>query len=99
VARLAFDASLRLGLAFAGSEIAMQVGGYELGTGAGRLLGAIAAYVGLALLALIGSWMIRNSLRHHSEAAFDATPGASLLMTSPAISGAAQAPDKQHRTR
>ena len=37
VARLPFDASLRLGLAFAGSEIAMQVIGYALGVGADRL--------------------------------------------------------------
>jgi putative Mn2+ efflux pump MntP len=86
VARLAFGASVRLGLAFAGSEIAMQMVGYGLGTGAGRLLGAIATYVGFALLALIGSLMIRDSSRQQSEAGFDATHGAGLLMTCLSIS-------------
>jgi manganese efflux pump family protein len=86
VAQLAFDASLRLGIAFAGAEIAMQVVGYELGTGAGRLLGAIATYLGLALLALIGGLMVWNSFRHQSEAEFDVTRGAGLLITSLSIS-------------
>ncbi len=64
VARLTFNASLRLGLAFAGSEIAMQMIGYALGVGAGRVLGDVAAYIGFALLAFIGVVMIRNSFRH-----------------------------------
>ena len=42
VARLPFEASLRLGSAFAGSEIAMQVIGYALGVGAGQMLGEVA---------------------------------------------------------
>jgi putative Mn2+ efflux pump MntP len=46
VARLAFDASLRVGIAFASSEIAMQIIGYGLGVGASHMLGEIAAYVG-----------------------------------------------------
>jgi putative Mn2+ efflux pump MntP len=86
VARLAFDASVCLGLAFAGSEIVMQMVGYGLGTGAGRLLGAIATYVVFALLALIGSLMIRDSYRHQSETGFDATHGAGLLLTWMSIS-------------
>jgi putative Mn2+ efflux pump MntP len=86
VARLTFDASMRVGFAFAGSEIAMQVVGYELGAGAGKMLGEIATYIGLILLALVGSLMIRNSFQHRSEAEFDATKGAGLLMTSLSIS-------------
>jgi putative Mn2+ efflux pump MntP len=86
VARLPFDASLRLGVAFAGSEIAMQVIGYALGTGAGRMLGDVAAYMGFALLASIGFVMIRKSFRHSSEAAFDATRGMGLVLTSLSIS-------------
>ena len=39
VMKLALDASVRLGCAFATSEIAMQVLGYVLGTGAGKMLG------------------------------------------------------------
>ena len=86
VARLPFDASLRLGVAFAGSEIAMQLIGYALGAGAGRMLGDIAAYMGFALLAFIGFVMIRKSFRHFSEATFDATKGMGLLLTSLSIS-------------
>ena len=86
VARLPFDASLRLGVAFAGSEIAMQVIGYALGTGAGRMLGDVAAYMGFALLASIGFVTVRKSFRHFSEAAFDATRGMGLVLTSLSIS-------------
>jgi putative Mn2+ efflux pump MntP len=57
-----------------------------LGAGAGKILGAIAAYDGLALLASIGGLMIRNSFRHSSEPEFDATRGAGLLITSLSIS-------------
>jgi manganese efflux pump family protein len=86
VARPAARASIRLGAAFAGSEIAMQVIGYELGAGAGAMLGVIATYVGLFLLALVGALMIRNSFRHVSETGFDATTGFGLLITSLSIS-------------
>jgi putative Mn2+ efflux pump MntP len=86
VTRLAFDASIRVGCAFAGSEIAMQVIGYALGSGAGRIFGVLATYVGLVLLAAIGGMMIRNSFRDFSEPAFDATRGTGLVMTSLSIS-------------
>ncbi len=77
-------ASIKLGFAFAGSEIAMQLIGYELGTGVGIMLGEIAAYIGSALLAFIG--VIRSSLHTETAAKFDATRGAGLLMTSLSIS-------------
>jgi len=86
VTRIAVKARLRLGFAFACSEIVMQVVGYELGAGAGKILGEVATYIGLALLAAIGGLMIRNSLRHPSEAEFDVTRGAGLLVTSLSIS-------------
>lgn len=86
VSRVAFDASMRLGVAFSGAEIAMQAVGYGIGTGAGRLLSEIATYLGLALLALIGSLMIWNSRRHKSQAGFDATRGAGLLVTALSVS-------------
>ena len=50
------------------------------------MFGEIAAYVGFALLALIGLLMIRSSHRHLSEANFDATRGAGLVMASLSIS-------------
>jgi putative Mn2+ efflux pump MntP len=86
VMQLAVNARLRLGLAFAGSEVAMQVVGYEVGEGAGKMLGEVATYAGFALLATIGCLMIRNSFRHPSEEDFDATRGGGLLITSLSIS-------------
>jgi putative Mn2+ efflux pump MntP len=86
VAGLAYDASLRVGLAFTSSEIAMQVIGYGLGTAACQMLGEIAAYAGFALLASIGLLMIRKSFRHSSEAKFDATRGTGLIIASLSIS-------------
>jgi manganese efflux pump family protein len=86
VSKLAFKASLRLGIAFAGSEIIMQLIGYGLGTGAGKFLGEVATYVGLILLAIIGGLMIRNSMQHPTKAEFDATRGAGLFITSLSIS-------------
>ncbi|HKD67516.1 MAG TPA: manganese efflux pump [Candidatus Binataceae bacterium] len=86
VARLAWDASLRVGVAFASSEIIMQVVGFGLGTGLGRMIGEVASYVGFALLALVGFFMIRASIRGEEEAKFDATRGAGLLLTSLSIS-------------
>jgi putative Mn2+ efflux pump MntP len=71
VARLAYDASLRVGLAFATSEIAMQIIGYGLGAGASQMLGQIAAYARFALLGSIGLVMIRKSFRHSSESTFE----------------------------
>jgi putative Mn2+ efflux pump MntP len=86
VTRLAFDARVRMGCAFAGSEIVMQVVGYGLGSGAGKMLGDVATYIGFGLLALIGLLMIRSSMRHSAEANFDVTRGSGLLMTSLSIS-------------
>lgn len=61
VMQLALNARLRLGVAFAGSEIAMQVVGYELGAGAAKVLGEVATYIGLVLLATIGCVMIQRT--------------------------------------
>ena len=62
VMQLPLNARLRLGFAFAGSEIVMQIVGYELGAGAGKVLGGVATYIGLALLATIGCVMIRSRI-------------------------------------
>jgi manganese efflux pump family protein len=86
VMQLALDARMRLGFAFAGAEIAMQVVGYLLGAGAGRMLGQVATWIGLALLAFIGCLMLRNSFRHQSEPKLDVTRGAGLLITALSIS-------------
>ena len=86
VARVTREASFKLGLAFAGSEVMMQAIGYELGSGLGKLLGEIGAYAGFALLALVGVFMIGNSLGKTPETKFTATRGIGLLMTSLSIS-------------
>jgi len=89
VARLQFNAGLKVGLAFAGSEIVMQAVGYELGARAGRILGEIAVYSGIALLGLIGALMIRSSRRglmQVSSGGFKATEGAGLLITALSVS-------------
>jgi manganese efflux pump family protein len=86
VTRLAWDASVRVGAAFASSEIIMQVVGFGLGAGLGRMVGEVASYTGFALLALVGFFMIRASIREDAERKFDATRGAGLLLTSLSIS-------------
>ena len=86
VAGLAWGASVRVGLAFASSEIIMQMVGYGLGTGLGRMIGEVASYTGFALLALVGVFMLRGSVHDDVETKFDATRGAGLLLTSLSIS-------------
>lgn len=56
-----WSARVRLGVSFAVAEVLMQVVGYAIGTGAGRVVGAIAPYVGFAILALVGCFIVRES--------------------------------------
>jgi|SRR5579872_5216248 len=86
ITQIPWQASVRLGASFATAEIIMQVIGYELGTGAGKLFGIIAEWIGLGLLAMVGVFMIRESFRHSKQKAFDPTRGAGLLVASLSIS-------------
>jgi putative Mn2+ efflux pump MntP len=86
VARVAAEVRLRLGVAFATSEIAMQLIGYELGRRAGEMLGEAAAFIGFGLLGLIGLLMVRKALQGGSEEQFDGTTGVGLVMTALSIS-------------
>lgn len=86
ITRLVWDAKVRLGVAFASAEIIMQVVGYGLGTGAGKMIGEVASYAGFALLAVVGAFMLRSAMREDPEAEFDATRGHALLLTSLSIS-------------
>jgi putative Mn2+ efflux pump MntP len=52
----------------------------------GRILGEVASYIGFVLLALVGPFIIRDSLLHASEGEFEATRGVGLLMNSLSIS-------------
>lgn len=86
IAQVSREASIRLGLSFASSEIVMQVIGYQLGVGAGKLLGEIGSYAGVALLVVVGAMLIRESMRDEPEPNFEATRGLGLIMTSLSIS-------------
>ncbi len=86
VARLGLRASLRVGSAFAVSEVAMQLIGYGLGAQASLMLGKVADDLGLALLFLIGCLMIVKSSEYLAEAHFDTAKGAGLLLASLSIS-------------
>ncbi len=77
---------VRLGISFAAAEILMQLVGFELGTGAGRLFGEIAEWSGLGLLALVGVFMIRESFPKEERPGFDLTRGVGLLIASLSIS-------------
>jgi putative Mn2+ efflux pump MntP len=76
----------RVGAAFAAAEVVMQILGAAIGTGAGRIVGEIAAYSGFAILALIGVWIFRESLGDDHGLSEKATSGLGLLATSTSIS-------------
>jgi putative Mn2+ efflux pump MntP len=61
IMRLPWRSRVRLGFAFSGAEVVMQVVGYAVGTGAGRIVGTIADYVGFAVLAGVGVFVVRES--------------------------------------
>jgi putative Mn2+ efflux pump MntP len=86
VAQIAWNLRIRLGVVFTIAELLMQVMGYGLGTGAGRLLGEVATYGALALLALVGVFMIRSSYSDGEHASFDASRGTGLVMVAISIS-------------
>jgi putative Mn2+ efflux pump MntP len=61
IMQIPWNSRIRLGLAFSGSEVIMQVIGYGIGTGAGDLVGVIANYAGFAVLAGVGLYIFRES--------------------------------------
>jgi len=61
IMQLPWNSRIRLGLAFSGSEVIMQLIRYAIGTGAGELVGVIANYVGFAVLAGVGIFIFRES--------------------------------------
>jgi putative Mn2+ efflux pump MntP len=86
ITKAEWSTRIRLGAAFATAEITMQLIGYELGTGAGKLFGEIAEWLGFGLLAVVGAFMIHESFEESSKAPFDLTRGVGLLITSLSIS-------------
>jgi manganese efflux pump family protein len=85
VMRIAWSARIRLGLAFSFSEVLMQVIGYGIGTGAGRLVGTIAAYAGFFILAGVGVFIVRESLERGTQK-FRPDSGWGLVAASASVS-------------
>jgi len=52
-----------LSIAFAASEVFMQGVGYFIGTGAGRIIGTVSTYVGFAVLAGVGAYIVYESFQ------------------------------------
>jgi putative Mn2+ efflux pump MntP len=61
IMQIPWNARIRLGFAFSGAEVLMQIIGYAIGTGAGHLVGTIADYAGFAILAGVGIFIVRES--------------------------------------
>ncbi len=77
---------LRLGLAFSTAEILMQIVGLLLGAGLGRIVGVIAGWIGLIVLAAIGVWILREGFSSDSDREFNVTTAGGLLLASLSIS-------------
>jgi putative Mn2+ efflux pump MntP len=85
IMKSAWGARLRLGLAFASAEVIMQVVGYGLGTGVGRIVGTVTDYLGFVVLAGVGFFIIRESYAT-SETQFNVDSGWGLVAASASIS-------------
>jgi manganese efflux pump family protein len=83
---LPWGSRLRLGAAFAFAEIFMQVLGFVLGAGFGRIVGDVAAWIGLTVLAGIGVWIFIESFKKDDEHDFDVQKPVGLLLASISIS-------------
>jgi manganese efflux pump family protein len=84
VMRMPWRGRLRLGVAFSVAEVAMQLLGYAIGTGAGRIAGVVAIYAGFAILATVGVYIFRESAV--VEPTFKADSGWGLVAASASIS-------------
>jgi manganese efflux pump family protein len=76
---------IRLGIAFSLAEILMQVIGLSLGAGFGRLVGTVATWAGLIVLAGIGVWILREGFSEREHEFAVKTP-AGLVLASLSIS-------------
>jgi putative Mn2+ efflux pump MntP len=83
---LPWNSRLRLGATFAFAEIFMQVLGYVLGSAFGRIVGDVAAWIGLAVLAGIGVWILYEGFRKEGGHDFDVEAPLGLLLASLSIS-------------
>ncbi|GAC1456160.1 MAG: hypothetical protein PVSMB8_13760 [Vulcanimicrobiaceae bacterium] len=81
-----WNVRIRVGFVFAAAEIGMQLLGIGIGTGAGHLVGEVAAYAGFTTLALIGLFMLRESFAEHDDLSLKATSGIGLVIAAASIS-------------
>ena len=77
---------LRIGLAFASAEIAMNLIGASLGVVAGKLLGDTAGYLGFIALIGVGVYMIWESRKESEEPRLDMSRGWGLFIAALSIS-------------
>ncbi len=78
---------LRIGAAFATSEVAMNCVGALLGAIAGRVVGGVAGYIGFAALVGLGLYMIVESMREAAKRKpIDMSRGWGLAVASLSIS-------------
>ncbi len=78
---------IRIGAAFAVSEVGMTLIGVALGHVAGQLLGASAGYLGFAALVGVGGYMIYEALHGTDESGgFDLSRGWGLVLGALSIS-------------
>jgi len=78
---------IRIGIAFATAEIAMNLIGAGLGAVLGKLLGDIEGYIGFAALFGLGCYMIYESRREaHMKQPLDMSKGWGLFIASLSIS-------------
>ena len=64
----------------------MQLVGLMLGTGLGRVVGQIATWIGLVVLAGIGFWMLREGSSEDENHEFDVSNAGGLALASLSIS-------------
>jgi putative Mn2+ efflux pump MntP len=85
IMQIDWKARLRIGAAFSFAEVFMQIVGYAIGTGAGRIVGTIADYVGFAVLLGVGIFIFRESFSS-VEPKFAVVSGWGLILASASIS-------------
>jgi len=75
-----------LGAAFSAAEIAMLIAGLTIGAGVGHVLGTIAQWIGLAVLAGIGAWMLYEGFSQTCTLEFDVVSPGGLMLAALSIS-------------
>jgi len=85
IMQVPWSSRIRLGLSFSGAEVLMQIIGYGIGTGAGKVLGTIADYAGFAVLAGVGCFIVKESFETE-ESSFKVDSGWGLVAACASIS-------------